>query len=85
MQRQPSLGGGDDNRNNQAADYNYSQQSRVEHERIEKTPVINYGATESNNPFHSSNPFATDVSATLVQPPARDDYAHDVVQDQQWK
>jgi len=51
-----------------------------------KAPVINYGSTEtnSNNPFHSTNPFASDVSATLVQPPATDDYTHDVVHNQQW-
>lgn len=54
----------------------YTQQ-----DRIDQNPVINYGATESNanNPFHSTNPFASDVSASLVQPPARDDYTHDVM------
>ncbi|KAK0073906.1 hypothetical protein PV326_012947, partial [Microctonus aethiopoides] len=47
-------------------------------------PVINYGSTETNaNPFHSTNPFATDIRQTAVQPPATDDYSHDVMQQQQ--
>ncbi|KAH0948291.1 hypothetical protein HN011_011787 [Eciton burchellii] len=47
--------------------------------------VINYGSMESNsnNPFHSTNPFASDVSASFVQPPAIDDYTHDVMLSQQ--
>lgn len=85
FQKQPSLGDGTttDDWNN------YSQQSaNPDHntygQQQEKTPVINYGSTEtnSNNPFHSTNPFATDLNATLVQPPARDDYTHDVTQNQ---
>ncbi|XP_001603704.2 vesicular glutamate transporter 1 [Nasonia vitripennis] len=45
-----------------------------------------YGATESTagNPFVSTNPFASGaINASYVQPAARDDYAHDVMQDQQ--
>ncbi|XP_029177031.1 vesicular glutamate transporter 1 [Nylanderia fulva] len=60
--------------------YLYAQQDN-------KAPVISYGSTDetnSNNPFHSTNPFASDVSASFVQPPATDDYAHDVVHNQQW-
>lgn len=62
-----------------AADNIYAQQ--------EKPPVISYGSTEtnSNNPFHSTNPFASDVNASLVQPPATIDYGYDVTQqNQQW-
>ncbi|KAL2749629.1 vesicular glutamate transporter 1 [Vespula maculifrons] len=82
--KQPSLGDGTtaDDWNNYAqptttADHTYGQPQ-------EKTPVINYGSTEtnSNNPFHSTNPFATDLNAILVQPPARDDYTHDLTQNQ---
>lgn len=84
FQKQPSLGDGTtaDDWNNYAqptttADHTYGQPQ-------EKTPVINYGSTEtnSNNPFHSTNPFATDLNAILVQPPARDDYTHDLTQNQ---
>ncbi|XP_033199011.1 vesicular glutamate transporter [Bombus vancouverensis nearcticus] len=82
--RQPSMGdGAADDWNNYdqppAADNIYAQQ--------EKPPVISYGSTEtnSNNPFHSTNPFASDVNASLVQPPATTDYAYDVTQqNQQW-
>ncbi|XP_015182880.1 PREDICTED: vesicular glutamate transporter 1 isoform X2 [Polistes dominula] len=86
--KQPSLGNGtnppaitddwnDYSQSSITADHTYGQQQ-------EKTPVISYGSTEtnSNNPFHSTNPFATDLNTTLVQPPARDDYAHDVTQNQ---
>lgn len=52
-------------------------------------PVINYGSTTNNtNPFHSSNPFASDVHETQVQPPTIDDHSHDVTQQhhqQQWE
>ncbi|XP_034944012.1 vesicular glutamate transporter 1 [Chelonus insularis] len=49
-------------------------------------PVINYGSTETNtNPFHSTNPFASDIQETQVQPPMLDDYSHDVMQDRQWE
>lgn len=55
-------------------------QTYTAHDRIDQNTVINYGATETNasNPFHSTNPFATDLSTSMVQPPARDDYEHDV-------
>ncbi|XP_020296861.1 vesicular glutamate transporter 1-like [Pseudomyrmex gracilis] len=48
--------------------------------------VISYGSieTNSNNPFHSTNPFVSDVSACLVQPAATDDYMHDIAQNEQW-
>lgn len=51
-----------------------------------KGAVINYGSTETNdsNPFHSTNPFARDVNTSFVQPPATDDYTHDIVHNQQW-
>ncbi|CAL1683367.1 unnamed protein product [Lasius platythorax] len=73
-----------------ADDWNtYEQPAPENHlypQQDNKAPVISYGSTEtnSNNPFHSTNPFASDVSASLVQPPATDDYAHDVVHNQQW-
>ncbi|XP_063983162.1 vesicular glutamate transporter 1 [Diachasmimorpha longicaudata] len=56
-------------------------------EKIGTQPVINYGSTETNasNPFRSTNPFASGISETLVQPPARDDYTHDIVQHTQWE
>lgn len=83
--RQPSLTGGTTD------DWNsYEQQQppvdNSMYAEQTKAPVINYGAmeTNSNNPFHSTNPFASDVNATLVQPPATDDYTHDVMQNQQW-
>lgn len=53
----------------------------------DKAPVISYGSTETNtnNPFHSTNPFVTDINASLVQPPATNDYTYDVTQqNQQW-
>ncbi|RLU26949.1 hypothetical protein DMN91_000748 [Ooceraea biroi] len=50
-----------------------------------KASVISYGSmeTNSNNPFHSTNPFATDISASYVQPSATDDYTHDIMHRQQ--
>ncbi|CAK9810748.1 Vesicular glutamate transporter 1 [Anthophora quadrimaculata] len=82
--RQPSMGGGAtddwDNYEQPPADNAYAQQ--------DKPPVISYGSTEtnSNNPFHSTNPFVTDINASLVQPPATNDYTYDVTQQnqQQW-
>ncbi|XP_076632550.1 vesicular glutamate transporter [Colletes latitarsis] len=78
--KQPSMGGGAnddwDNYEQLPADSTYAQQDK---------PAISYGSTETNsNPFHSTNPFATDVHASLVQPPVTDDYTHDVTQNQQW-
>ncbi|KAK2581885.1 hypothetical protein KPH14_002346 [Odynerus spinipes] len=83
--KQPSLGDG--TTTNTTDDWNnYSQPMTADHSygQQEKTSVINYGATEtnSNNPFHSTNPFATDLNTTLVQPPARDDFTHDITQNQ---
>ncbi|XP_014213996.1 vesicular glutamate transporter 1 [Copidosoma floridanum] len=45
------------------------------------------GGANAANPFVSTNPFTGGaVSASYVQPPGRDDYGHDVVQDhQQWQ
>lgn len=69
---------------------NYDQQAPAENmyaQQQEKPPVISYGSTEtnSNNPFHSTNPFASDINASLVQPPATNDYSYDVTQqNQQW-
>lgn len=83
FQKQPS-------RDGVADDWNtYEQPAPENHfytQQDNKAPVINYGSTEthSNNPFHSTNPFASDISASLVQPPATDSYAHDVVHNQQW-
>ncbi|XP_076767247.1 vesicular glutamate transporter [Xylocopa sonorina] len=81
--RQPSMGGAatDDWKNYEQppADNVYAQQ--------EKSSVISYGSTETstNNPFHSTNPFASDINASLVQPPATNDYSYDVTQqNQQW-
>ncbi|CAD1471037.1 unnamed protein product, partial [Heterotrigona itama] len=83
--KQPSMGdGATDDWNN------YDQQAPAENmyaQQQEKPPVISYGSTEtnSNNPFHSTNPFASDVNASLVQPPATNDYTYDVTQqNQQW-
>lgn len=80
--KQPSMGGGatDDwsNYDQQPVDNMYAQQEK---------PVISYGSTETNtnNPFHSTNPFASDINASLVQPPTINDYAYDVTQqNQQW-
>ncbi|XP_017888361.1 vesicular glutamate transporter 1 [Ceratina calcarata] len=79
--RQPSGGGADDwntYEQPQPVDNTYVQQEK---------PVISYGSTEtnSNNPFHSTNPFVTDMNASMVQPPATNDYAYDVTQqNQQW-
>ncbi|KOX76334.1 Vesicular glutamate transporter 3 [Melipona quadrifasciata] len=83
--KQPSMGDG-------AVDdwNNYDQQAPAENmyaQQQEKPPVISYGSTEtnSNNPFHSTNPFASDINASLVQPPATNDYTYDVTQqNQQW-
>jgi len=83
FQKQPS-------RDGSVTDWNTYEQPPTEHHlyarQDSKTPVINYGSTEthSNNPFHSTNPFASDVNASFVQPPATDDYSHDIVDDQQW-
>ncbi|XP_078048454.1 vesicular glutamate transporter [Augochlora pura] len=71
---------------NAADDWNAYEQPTSGVGQQDKPPIISYGSTEtnSNNPFHSTNPFATDVNASLVQPPAADDYAYDVTQSQQW-
>lgn len=76
-------GGAPDNWN----DYEQPPPSDSTYGQQDKPPIISYGSTEtnSNNPFHSTNPFATDVNASLVQPPAADYYSYDVTQDQQWK
>ncbi|XP_017763701.1 PREDICTED: vesicular glutamate transporter 1 [Eufriesea mexicana] len=79
--KQPSMGGGATEEWNTydqpASDNMYAQQ--------EKPPVISYGSTEthSNNPFHSTNPFVADVNASLVQPPAMNDYTYDITQQHQ--
>ncbi|XP_024936871.1 vesicular glutamate transporter 1 [Cephus cinctus] len=79
--KQPSLGESTNDQNEYSQSANNYLQSQQD-----KGQVINYGSTEnnSNNAFHSTNPFASDINASLVQPPAMDDYAHDVMQNQQW-
>nr|XP_031846205.1 vesicular glutamate transporter 1 isoform X2 [Nomia melanderi] len=82
--KQPSMDGdAPDNWN----DYEQPPPSDSTYGQQDKPPIISYGSTEtnSNNPFHSTNPFATDVNASLVQPPAADYYSYDVTQNQQWK
>lgn len=86
QQRQPSLGDQGWNEYDQQPPPNqggyYAPTQPLDHD---KQTVINYGATQTNsNPFHSSNPFASDVSTSMVQPATRDDYSHDPVQNQSW-
>ena len=80
--KQPSAGGDETDDWN-----NYEQPAGDSTHTQEVKPVISYGSTETNNsnPFHSTNPFARDMNASLVQPPATDDYSHDIIQNQQWK
>ncbi|XP_066601443.1 vesicular glutamate transporter 1 [Prorops nasuta] len=81
--KQPSL-----NEDVNAAWNAYDQPSAAENHLYagqDKNSMINYGATEHNgNPFHTTNPFVGDVSASFVQPSAKDDYTHDVMHNQQW-
>ncbi|XP_015514889.1 vesicular glutamate transporter 1 [Neodiprion lecontei] len=82
--KQPSLNGGDWNNYDQPAENHLYPQ--LDKRNQNGNAVASYGSTVTNvnNPFHSSNPFASDVSASLVQPPAVDDHTHDVMGGQQW-